>query len=643
MVCTSKGKRGRGKSRSLKLVKLKNQGVRLPIQICKVSGRPYGEASEKFTSELGIVTRQFTPQNVPSWTDISEEDKETLVAYLQEGFKFTNEPYAIESILNLMHDRYKSYRHDLRQRFRSFPTMKPALADPPKNMEKETWKFLCEKWSDKDYKVRCGKNKLNREKLKVLHTAGWKAFRKVQYDERDRATGEELGLVELYKKTHFSEKKEAWVHADAEIRHYKLEKRQEKAIEEGSCLISDEQLSIEVFGQKVGYIRGLGQHLHFCTKQQQTYLAASPPAPNPHIRVGMATGRGGAGDYPPRPRSPTRSPSASPPPPPPPIGYQRDKFGNFKKSLCEDTKGLLSLYEASYLLLEDESILEEARDFTAKHLKAWLKKESIDPNLGMLVSHALELPLHWAMPRMEARWFIDAYERRLDMNAKLLVFAKLDFNMLQAIQQEDLKHASRCGGRAQVEGKGYPLLGTGWWRIIYGLWERLLSLSSKILGAWEQGSIYWQHVLMMFMMLMVPWMNSNFSPMPLTAKQLPDYMKICFLGLFNTINEMAYVTLKEHGVHILPYLKNKEARWSYSGCMPTLEEYLDHAWTSSFIPTLLTHAYFLSTNAITNEELECIEKCDDIIKWSSMVARLADDLGTSWVWKLIGLGFFLVP
>ncbi|KAI7992757.1 hypothetical protein LOK49_LG12G02331 [Camellia lanceoleosa] len=93
--------------------------------------------------------------------------------------------------------------------------------------------------------------------------------------------------------------------------------------------------------------------------------------------------------------------------------------------------------------MEDESILEEARDFTTKHLKEWLKKESIDPNLGMLVSHALELPLHWAMPRMKVRWFIDAYERRLDMNAKLLEFAKLDFNMLQAIHQEDLKHASR--------------------------------------------------------------------------------------------------------------------------------------------------------------------------------------------------------
>ncbi|GMP54682.1 hypothetical protein CsSME_00019764 [Camellia sinensis var. sinensis] len=61
--------------------------------------------------------------------------------------------------------------------------------------------------------VRCGKNKLNRKKLKVLHTAGSKAFRKVQYDE-----------------THFSEKKEAWVHANAKIRHYKLESGKRKLL-----------------------------------------------------------------------------------------------------------------------------------------------------------------------------------------------------------------------------------------------------------------------------------------------------------------------------------------------------------------------------------------------------------------------------
>ena len=35
---------------------------------------------------------------------------------------------------------------------------------------------------------------------------------------------------------------------------------------------------------------------------------------------------------------------------------------------------------------------------------------------------------------------------------------------------------------------------------------------------------------------------------------LPDYMKLCFLALYNTVNEMAYDTLREQGQDILPYL-----------------------------------------------------------------------------------------
>jgi hypothetical protein len=37
--------------------------------------------------------------------------------------------------------------------------------------------------------------------------------------------------------------------------------------------------------------------------------------------------------------------------------------------------------------------------------------------------------------------------------------------------------------------------------------------------------------------------------------RLPDYMKLCFLALFNSVNEMAYNILKYQGVDILPYLK----------------------------------------------------------------------------------------
>lgn len=126
----------------------------------------------------------------------------------------------------------------------------------------------------------------------------------------------------------------------------------------------------------------------------------------------------------------------------------KDEFGNFKACLCEDVKGLLYLYEASYLSTMGENILDEAQNFSQKHLKESLKNyKMIDPNLGILVSHSLELPLHWRMPRLEARWFIDVYnEMRQDMDdssTALLELAKLDFNIVQGIHLEDLKHMSR--------------------------------------------------------------------------------------------------------------------------------------------------------------------------------------------------------
>jgi len=67
-----------------------------------------------------------------------------------------------------------------------------------------------------------------------------------------------------------------------------------------------------------------------------------------------------------------------------------------------------------------------------------------DKNISLQISHALEHPLHWGIPRWEARWFIDIYERQENKNHVLLEFAQLDFNILQSLYQEDLKYTSRC-------------------------------------------------------------------------------------------------------------------------------------------------------------------------------------------------------
>lgn len=108
--------------------------------------------------------------------------------------------------------------------------------------------------------------------------------------------------------------------------------------------------------------------------------------------------------------------------------------------MCDDVMGMLSLYEASYLSMEGESILEEAKNFTTKHLQEKLTHKNKDENdLYVLVSHALELPMHWRVQRLDGRWFIDVYEKRKDKNSTLLELAKLDYNMLQSTHQEDLK------------------------------------------------------------------------------------------------------------------------------------------------------------------------------------------------------------
>ncbi|CAK9177780.1 unnamed protein product [Ilex paraguariensis] len=41
-------------------------------------------------------------------------------------------------------------------------------------------------------------------------------------------------------------------------------------------------------------------------------------------------------------------------------------------------------------------------------------------------------------------------------------------------------------------------------------------------------------------------------------EQLPEYMQICFLALYNSINEMADDALKEQGVHVIPYLRKAD-------------------------------------------------------------------------------------
>ncbi|KAL6328032.1 hypothetical protein AAG906_033299 [Vitis piasezkii] len=191
-------------------------------------------------------------------------------------------------------------------------------------------------------------------------------------------------------------------------------------------------------------------------------------------------------------------------------------------------EGMLCLYEASYLVYKEKGL-----------------EQSIDQNLAIEVNHALELPLHWRMPRLEARWFIDVYEKRQDMNPILLEFAKLDFNMVQATHQEDLRHMS------------------SWWRSTR-LGEKLNFARDRLMEnfLWTVATfitfiddVYDVYgtldELELFTDAVDRWDINAMDP-------LPEYMKLCFLALYNSTNEMAYDALKEHGLHLISYLRKAD-------------------------------------------------------------------------------------
>ena len=103
---------------------------------------------------------------------------------------------------------------------------------------------------------------------------------------------------------------------------------------------------------------------------------------------------------------------------------------------------MLSLYEASHLMVHGEPILEEALAFTTTHLPSSLNESSL-PFLAEEVKHALKRPIRKGLHRVEARFHLSIYHQDPSHNEVLLQFGKLDFNFVQKLHQKELQDVSK--------------------------------------------------------------------------------------------------------------------------------------------------------------------------------------------------------
>ncbi|XP_024933466.3 (-)-germacrene D synthase-like [Ziziphus jujuba] len=317
----------------------------------------------------------------------------------------------------------------------------------------------------------------------------------------------------------------------------------------------------------------------------------------------------------------------------------KDGEGNFKASLAIDVSGLLSLYEAAHLRIHGEEILDEAIAFTTTHLESMVS--SISPHLLEKVTFSLNRPIRKNLPRLETRHYVSLYPKEDFHNATLLKLAALDFNVLQALHQQEVSNITR------------------WWKNLdfprklpYAR-DRVVELYFWILGEYFEPQYSHARELATKIMTMVSAIDDTYDAhgtyeeLKLFTQEikrwdisaidvLPDYMKFLYQAILYIYSDIEEHTTKEGRSYCVHYAKEAmeelvqayftEASWLHDAYTPTFEEYMSVAAVSATYFVIITFSFFGMGKIATKEVFDWVCNKPNIIKASSVIGRLMNDM-----------------
>ncbi|KAM7473342.1 hypothetical protein LguiB_020585 [Lonicera macranthoides] len=269
----------------------------------------------------------------------------------------------------------------------------------------------------------------------------------------------------------------------------------------------------------------------------------------------------------------------------------KDEEGRFKESLIEDTRGLLSLYEAAHMRVHKEDVLDEALEFTTTHLEQVMLKNSSSKNslLTSQVIHALDNPIRKGLTRLQARHYIPIYEQDNSHSKTLLTFAKLDFNMLQKLHQRELSHITRWWKELNFKEKlPYArdrVVECYFWALgvhfepQYSLSRKFLTKVGTMTTILDDTFDVYGTLEELFLLTdaIERWDTSALD-------QLPEYMRLYYQALLDVYTEMEENLWEDDTSYDVHHAKEamkelakayfEEAKWYNEGYVPTVEEYM---------------------------------------------------------------------
>ncbi|KAM0051792.1 putative terpenoid cyclases/protein prenyltransferase alpha-alpha toroid [Helianthus debilis subsp. tardiflorus] len=322
----------------------------------------------------------------------------------------------------------------------------------------------------------------------------------------------------------------------------------------------------------------------------------------------------------------------------------KNNDGTFKESLTNDVEGLLELYEAAYMRVAGEVVLDDALAFT----KGQLEKITKDPlqwnctqTLSRHIEEALERPIWKRLPRLEALRYIPFYEQQDSHNESLLRLAKLEFNRLQSLHKRELSQVSKWWKDLEPQKNLHyvrDILPELYFWAVGAYFEPRYSRSRIFLtkvvtiatilddtydcyGTYEELEIF----------------NEAIQRWSVTCIDvLPDYMKFVYKIFLDSYCEMEEIMASEGKAYQVEYAKDLmkelsrhymiEAKWKNEGYEPTSEEHESVSFLSAGYKMLIPTSFVSMGEKVTEEAFKWAHSFPLFIKSACIIARIMDDI-----------------
>nr|QWV53994.1 kaurene synthase-like 3 [Chamaecyparis formosensis] len=317
---------------------------------------------------------------------------------------------------------------------------------------------------------------------------------------------------------------------------------------------------------------------------------------------------------------------------------------------------ILSLYRSSQLNFPGENIMKEIDAFAKDYLAEFLQSENfsqakaVKENLPEEVEYALSFRWNRNMPMLISRNHIELfdpddlwlgktlYQLPKASNDKYLELAKLDFNRIQATHRSEIPRLKRW-----YKDCDFPRLDFNRHREVAVYWS-----SSAVMFEPQYTDCRLDYTKAIILSVIIDDLYDTYASMhqlnifneaferwdPLIIDQLPEDMKIVFMGIYNTLTDISERVREVQGRDVLPYLRQqwlnlllsftKEREWMERSYSPSLDEYWENARVSIGMETTILTPIFSTGDRLPDEILQKLDFFDLV----NQTGRIMNDART---------------